>query len=99
MHEYYKQMNPNVKGCAYVYVSPEETVCNDTDDDDHNIKYARVNTLTFQQVRDIVACPWTLNLSIEFVYLKVMYIIKTHDSKSRGQEETAIICKTKNTRP
>ena len=56
LNEYYKQMNPNVKRCAYIYVSPEETTCNDTDDDDHNIKFARVNSLTFQQVRDIVAC-------------------------------------------
>ena len=28
-----------------------------------------------------------------------MHIIKTHDSESRGQEETAIIRETKNTRP
>ena len=27
------------------------------------------------------------------------FIIKTHDSESRGQEETAIIRETKNTRP
>ena len=32
------------------------------------------------------------------VHLLVFYI-KTHDSESRGQEETAIIRETKNTRP
>ena len=30
---------------------------------------------------------------------KYVCIIKTHDSELRGQEETAIICKTKNTQP
>ena len=34
------------------------------------------------------------------MFLRIkMQIIKTHDSESRGQEETAIIRETKNTRP
>ena len=33
-----------------------------------------------------------------YIYIYITYI-KTHDSESRGQEETAIIRETKNTRP
>ena len=32
-------------------------------------------------------------------YIIILSIIKTHDSELRGQEETAIIRETKNTRP
>ena len=32
-------------------------------------------------------------------FLIILAIIKTHDSESRGQGETAIIRETKNTRP
>ena len=31
--------------------------------------------------------------------LQNLYLIKTHDSESQGQEEAAIICETKITRP
>ena len=31
--------------------------------------------------------------------IKIANVIKTHDSESRGQEEAAIICKTKIMRP
>ena len=34
-----------------------------------------------------------------YAYGILFYTIKTHDSESRGQEETAIIRETKNTRP
>ena len=33
------------------------------------------------------------------IYIYIYIYIKTHDSESRGQEEAAIIRKTKNTRP
>ena len=33
------------------------------------------------------------------LYTSTLLCIKTHDSESRGQEETAIIRETKNTRP
>ena len=34
-----------------------------------------------------------------YVYIYIYTYIKTHDSESRGQEETAIIRETKNMRP
>ena len=36
---------------------------------------------------------------LQVLELKHKTLIKTHDSESRGQEETAIIRETKNTRP
>ena len=38
-------------------------------------------------------------MCILFVIYNILYVIKTHDSESRGQEEAAIIRETKNTRP
>ena len=44
-----------------------------------------------------------INLNFRYTMIKTVmrgcFKIKTHDSESRGQEETAIIRETKNTRP
>ena len=60
MHKYYKQMNLklDVKHCIYVYASPKESEETDLSKNagDHDVKYAIVNSLTYEQVRQIVAC-------------------------------------------
>ena len=58
MHNYYKQMNLDVKWCIYVYVSPKETDLSANVAGDHmdDVKYAIVDSLTCEQVRQIVAC-------------------------------------------
>ena len=53
MHNYYKQMNLDVKQCIYVYVSLNGT---ENVAGDHDVKYAVVNTLTYEQVKQIAAC-------------------------------------------
>ena len=55
MHNYYKQMNLDVKQCIYVYVLPKETDSSGNVGD-HDVKYTIVNSLTYEQVRQFIEC-------------------------------------------
>ena len=66
-----------------------------------NIVHQIMEFSTSQSEINIKAICITGNSQISYSYNIVEYksTIKTHDSESRGQEETAIIRETKNTRP